>query len=256
MWAGRSGDPPREPAVVSPSEVISQLAVSERQWHSARVVVELAAVAAGSLSGSLHAIRREYDLVGVTVIAVAAGLGGGIIRDLLIAQGPVLALEHPGLLLTALFAAAVGMVLGHRTRHVHAVLWIVEALALGLLTVAGIQRAEEIGLRVIPALFLGVVGGTGGGLLRDVLCRETPALLVPGRPFAVAALFGGLVYFGSSRALDWPVVFSEWLGILAAFVLRAVGTWRRWVMPRPDDVTHRIQTWRRRSKRPGTRRAR
>ncbi len=230
---------------MSALETLTQIVISEREWRTARVFIELAAVFAGGLSGSLHGIKREYDLVGVTVIAVVAGLGGGVLRDVLLAHGPVLALQHPLLLITALVAAAVGMVLGQRTTHLRFLLLLFEALALGLFTMAGIQRAEEVGLRLVPALFLGVISGTGGGLLRDVLCRETPMLLMPGRPFAVAALFGGIVYFGSRLGLGWPVVVSEWLGILGAFSLRAVGTWRRWFMPQPHQLSERLRSWRR-----------
>jgi len=229
---------------VSARDILSEILISESEWHAARAVVELTAVAVGAISGSLHAIRREYDLVGITVIGVIGGLGGGIVRDLLLSQGPVLALQQKGLLLTAFLGAGVGMLLGQRTAHFRAVFWFFEALALGLFTVAGIQRAEEVGLRVIPAIFLGVATGTGGGLLRDILCRETPVLLMPGPPYAVTALFGGLTYFGVRLGLDWPVVVSEWLGILAAFGLRAVGTRRRWVIPRHDEVSMRFRSWR------------
>ncbi len=219
--------------------------MAEQEWHAARGVIEIAAVGVGAISGALHGVRREYDLVGVTVIAVVSGVGGGIIRDILLAQGPVLALRHPTLLLAALLGAAAGMLFGQKTAYLRQVFWLSEALALGLLTVAGIQRAEEVGLRIIPGLFLGVLTGTGSGLLRDVLCRETPVMLMPGPPYAAAALFGGVTYYTTEIGLGWPVVVCEWLGILAAFTLRAVGTWRHWVMPRHQELSQRLQTWRR-----------
>ncbi len=229
---------------MSTDQVIHDIATAEREWRVARAFFELASVAVGSISGAIHAIRREYDLIGITVIGVTAGLGGGIVRDLFIGQGPVLALRHPLLLLTALVAAAVGIVLGPRIANLRIVFWFFEAFSVGLFTLVGIQRAEEIGLRLVPALFLGVLSGTGGGLLRDVLCRETPAVLVPGTPYAAAALFGGCIYFTSRLGLGWPVLLSEWLALLAAFALRAFGTWRRWIVPRRSDVTSRLKQWR------------
>jgi uncharacterized membrane protein YeiH len=176
---------------------------------------------------------------------VARGVGGGIVRDILLSQGPVRALRHPTLLLMALLGAAAGMLLGQKTVYLRQVFWLSEALALGLFTVAGIQRAEKVGLRIIPGLFLGVLTGTGSGLLRDVLCRETPVMLMPGPPYAAAALFGGVTYYGTGLGLGWPLVVCEWLGISAAFVLRVLGTWRHWVMPRHQELSQRLQTWRR-----------
>jgi uncharacterized membrane protein YeiH len=146
-------------------------------------------------------------------------------------------------LLTALAAAGVGILLGRHTSHLRVALWFVEALSLGLFTVAGIQRAEEVGLEVIPALLLGVLTGTGGGLLRDVICRETPAILVPGRPYATAALLGGLVYHAISGWLGWPRVLGEWLAIASTLLLRALGSWRGWIVPKPQDLPVHWRRW-------------
>lgn len=190
--------------------------------------MELSAVAAGALSGALHGIRRQFDLVGIIVIGVATGLGGGILRDVMIAKGPVLALRHPLLLVTTLAASCVGVLLRRHTHQVRPVLWLADALLLGLATVTGIQRAEEVGLTLLPALLLGVLTGTGGGLLRDLLCNETPMLLVPGEPYATAALFGGVIYHALRHGLGWPTVIAEWATIAASFTWRVLGDWRRW----------------------------
>ena len=87
--------------------------------------------------------------------------------------------------------------------------------------------------------------GTTVRRLRDgrLLIRNT----VRYRPSfgAAAALLGGITYYSAELGLDWPIVVCEWLGILVAFTLRAVGTWRRWVMPRRQELSQRLQTWRR-----------
>jgi uncharacterized membrane protein YeiH len=129
----------------------------------------------------------------------------------------------------------VGIVFGVRTRHLEPALWLVDAASIGLFTVTGIQRAVDAGLSIVPSLFLGVVTGTAGGLLRDVLCRETPTLLLPGPPHATASLFGGVVYLGADRFLGghvWP----EILALVAAFSLRGIGTALGWTIPRPGEM--------------------
>ena len=150
---------------MTPPEVIDHLAhtLTEAEWHATRAVIEVTAVTSGALMGSLHAIKRDFDLVGVTVVALCSGLGGGALRDVLINR-PVLALQREELLVAALCACGTGMVLGHRVHHLQPIIWVVEAISLGLFTVTGIQRAEEVGLTVLPAIFLGVVTGTSGGL--------------------------------------------------------------------------------------------
>ncbi|HEY8945334.1 MAG TPA: TRIC cation channel family protein [Polyangiaceae bacterium] len=218
-----------------------EVPVSYEQWRTARVVIEYSAATAGALSGCLHAIRRGFDPVGTFVIAIVSGLGGGMFRDVLLGDGPVLALQHPMLLVAALGACVFGVSLRTRARVMQPVLWLVDALSIGLFTVAGIQRGEEARLGAPSALFLGVLTGTGGGLIRDVLCHEVPRVLVPGVPYATASLLGGLVYFSSSRGLGLNRVLCEWLAILACFALRAIGTRRRWIIPEANVVFRRRQ---------------
>jgi uncharacterized membrane protein YeiH len=221
---------------VTPPEVINELAhtVTDEDWRVTRAVIETTAVASGALMGSLHAIKRDFDLVGVTVVALCAGFGGGVLRDVLINR-PVLALEREELMIAALSACAVGMLLGHRTHHLAPIIWVVEAIALGLFTVSGIQRAEEVGLTVLPAIFLGVVTGTCGGLLRDIICNETPLLVLPGRPLALASFIGGLTYYALLR-MEFPRVICEWTTALTTFTIRALSSWRDWNVKRPHEV--------------------
>jgi uncharacterized membrane protein YeiH len=222
---------------VTPPEVINDLAhtVTDEDWRMTRAVIETTAVASGALMGSLHAIKRDFDLVGVTVVALCAGFGGGVLRDVLINR-PVLALQREELMIAALSACAVGMVLGHRTHRLTPIIWVVEAISLGLFTVTGIQRAEEVGLTMLPAVFLGVVTGTCGGLLRDIICNETPILVLPGRPLALASFIGGLTYYGFLHWLDFPRVVCEWTTALTTFTIRALSSWRDWKVRRPHEV--------------------
>ncbi len=222
---------------MTPPEVINDLAhtVTDEEWRATRAVIEVLAVTSGALMGSLHAIKRDFDLVGVTVVAVCAGVGGGVLRDVLINR-PVLALERPELMIAALSACAAGMVLGHRTHHLQPIIWVVEAITLGLFTVTGIQRAEEVGLTVLPAIFLGVVTGTFGGLLRDIICNETPILVLPGRPLAFASFIGGLTYYGLFLWLEFPRVVCEWSTALMTFAIRGLASWRNWNVRRPHEV--------------------
>jgi uncharacterized membrane protein YeiH len=222
---------------VTPPEVINELAhtFTDADWRATRAVIETTATASGALMGSLHAIKRDFDVVGVTVVSLCAGFGGGVLRDVLINR-PVLALQRDELMIAALTACAVGMVLGHRTHHLTPIIWVVEAISLGLFTVTGIQRAEEVGLHMIPAVFLGVVTGTCGGLLRDVICNETPILVLPGRPLAFASFLGALTYYGLFHGLDFPRVICEWVTALTTFTIRSLSSWRDWNVRRPQEV--------------------
>lgn len=202
--------------------------------------LELVAIAAGSLSGVLHSAKRDLDLVGSLVVGIATGLGGGMLRDSLLNTGPALALEHSEYFFTALSASAIGMFFSSGIQRLKPALWMIDAAALGLFAVAGTQRALSVDINVVPAVFLGVITSVGGGVIRDILCRETPAILVRGQPYASASFLAGCVY--SFLILQMGV--ARGFGLLAAIgttiLIRSVSAWFQITVPKPPDVAKKL----------------
>lgn len=212
-----------------------------RVYEGIRVYIEYAAVAAGAISGALHARRRAFDFVGVVVIGICSGLGGGIIRDVLLGQGPVLALRSSGLLPTAIVASLLGALLVSLTSRLKRAKWVFDSLTIGLFAVAGVQRAEAAGLGLISCLLLGVVTSVGGGVVRDVLCRETPDMFLPGRPHSLPPLLAGVVFLISIRGLGLPPIIAELLAVGSAFAMSVASAWLGWEVPRPPDLLNEIR---------------
>src|SRR5262245_53066018 len=114
-----------------------------------RPYLEFTAVSSGALSGALHAKRRSFDFVGVVIIGIVSGLGGGLVRDVLLGSGPVLALQSPALLDVAIVSSLVGVLfVDTLVNRVGRVYWVIDSLSLGLFAVAGLQRAQTAGLSV------------------------------------------------------------------------------------------------------------
>ncbi|MEK8228824.1 TRIC cation channel family protein [Oerskovia sp. M15] len=65
-------------------------------------LLELGAVSCAALSGGLSAIRKSFDIFGVLVLAWATGLGGGILRDVLIGATPPVGISDWRLVAAAL----------------------------------------------------------------------------------------------------------------------------------------------------------
>ena len=207
-----------------------------------RPYVEYTAVIFGAVSGALHAERRSFDFVGVVIIGIVSGLGGGLVRDVLLGSGPVLALRSPALLNVAIVSSLVGVLfVDTLVNRVGRIYWVIDTLSLGLFAVAGLQRAQSIGLSVTPSVLLGVITCVGGGLVRDVLCRETPRVLLPGQPYTTIALFASIVYLSALRLFKLSSLTAELLAVSAAFGLRAIVAWRGWIVPVPPNVAARRQ---------------
>jgi uncharacterized membrane protein YeiH len=199
--------------------------------------IELGSVLAGALSGALHGLRRRFDLVGVLIVAVATGLGGGLLRDILLSEGAPVALRHESYLVTAIAGGVVCTLFASLIAKLGPALALADALSLGLFAIAGLQRAQHVGLALGAALFVGVVAGCGGGLVRDVLCRDTPELLTPGVPYATAALLACLVDLLVIVVLKWREPTGQVLGIASCMGVRLLALHHDWHIPMPPDLS-------------------
>lgn len=184
---------------------------------------EIAAISLGALGGAL-AVRRErrsrHDVIGLLGLGLLSGVGGGIMRDVLIGEGPPLALQHPSYLAYALCGAAVAILFGHVVgKRILATMNIVDALALGFFTVAGCTRALNAGLGFLPCLVLGILTAVGGGSLRDLFSGKAPAIFQEGELYALVSAIAACAFLGVMR-LGVPVSRAAVIGTVAGFGLR------------------------------------
>jgi uncharacterized membrane protein YeiH len=114
--------------------------------------LDLAAVFLGGLSGSLHAVRRGFSVTGLVALAIAAGLGGGILRDLLIQSAPPVALTAPWYLPTVLVAAGIGFLFGSLVHRFTKPLVLMDAVWLGVYAVVGAQKTLGQGFSGFSAI--------------------------------------------------------------------------------------------------------
>lgn len=186
---------------VVPSAIASALpsAITTTTPVTATVVIvpgfyELIAAFVGGLSGAVHADERRLDLTGILILAIVNALGGGILRDVLLQNQGIAAFLKPGLLGVALLAAAFAFFFASVYRRLHRPFLYLDAVSLGLFAVVGADKALTAQLSVIPAVLLGVITSVGGGMIRDVLCNETPQVMRRGTLSATAAILGSSLY--------------------------------------------------------------
>ena len=189
---------------------------------------DLVATLVFGLSGALLARESSLDLVSAAVLAVVAGTGGGVLRDLVLGDTPPVAFEQWSILVAASAAVVVAALLPQGRRRWHPLYVVADAAGLGLVTAAGTVKSLDAGLGVYPAILLGVLSGVGGGIARDLLAARLPVVLHP-EVYASAALAGAAV-------VTVVGVESTGIALLAGsattFVLRVVSHWRRWQLPR------------------------
>lgn len=183
---------------------------------------DLTSVGLGGIQGALFASgfrgQRRLDLLGVAIIGIVVGMGGGLIRDLLLNVTPV-SLQSNWYLLTATLAALTGMLLAGLFQRLNAVIVGLDALVIGLFGALGTSKALYLGLPLVPAVFVGVCSAVGGGILRDMIMGLPVAIMHVGSLYAVAAGVGCLVLAGAN-AFGADLVVSAIIGVVVTTVIR------------------------------------
>ncbi|MCL2917469.1 trimeric intracellular cation channel family protein [Shewanella litorisediminis] len=191
---------------------------------------DLCGTAVFALTGALAAGRHRMDPFGVSVLAAVTAVGGGTIRDAIIGATPVFWLRDPNYLIVILATVGFTLIFIRRPRKVpQYTLPIADALGLALFTVIGAQKALSLGLNGMSAVIMGLITGVGGGIIRDVLCRQIPMVLRT-EIYATASILGGIAYTLSLQ-LGMNSQTALWLSMLSALILRLAAI--RWHLSLP-----------------------
>jgi len=188
------------------------------------LLVAIIGTIAFATSGVFAAAEAGIDWLGATVLAVVVAIGGGTIRDILIGNLPVTWVRDEWPVVVALVTVAAGLIALRLPFHIdpmnHSWYLASDAVGLGAFVVLGTSIALENGTSSFIAVFMGVVTGVGGGVIRDVFTDKTPMVFV-GQIYAVAGLVGAIVHvmLRNNGATD---VVQVWVPVLVVVVLRAI----------------------------------
>lgn len=199
---------------------------------SVQHVLDLVGIFVFAISGALLAVRKNFDVFGIAVLAEVTALGGGLFRDMVIGAVPPAAFTDLGYFSTPLLAALLVFFLHPEVERIQVAVNVFDAAGLGLFCVAGTTKAYEYGLGLTPSAALGLATAVGGGVLRDVLANEVPSLLRWDRDlYAVPAIVGATMVVLCIR-YDALSPFTSGVAAVTAFVLRLLAMRYHWRAPR------------------------
>jgi uncharacterized membrane protein YeiH len=206
--------------------------------HAATIAaaLEAAAVVLSAVSGMITAAKKQMDIVGTYCLAVVTAFGGGTLRDLLIDRRPFFWVSHQEYLLVIVplcVAFVYSRAFHARVRQWHGQAVLVDAMGLALFTLTGVGFALHGGLPPFVASLIGVVTGTFGGVLRDVVSMEIPVIFRPGELYAVSSFAGAWVFLGATWIGLAPVLGAA-LAFAAIVGLRMASV--RWGVRVPDPL--------------------
>ncbi|SHI07733.1 Uncharacterized membrane protein YeiH [Sporobacter termitidis DSM 10068] len=203
------------------------------------LVLEIIGTVAFAASGAMTGLKKKMDIFGVVILGLTTAVGGGVLRDLILGITPPQTFQDP---MYALIAIATAIILFlppvHRwlTRNLplyEKVLVVMDALGLGIFTVVGIRVAFHVShsFSGFLLIFVGVVTGVGGGIIRDVLAGDTPYILVK-HIYAVASIIGAVVC-----VVLWHItssIYAILAGTIIIVVIRVLSAHFKWNLPRAN----------------------
>ena len=175
------------------------------------------------------AARRGFDMLGSVFLGGVCGLGGGVVRDLVLNESPA-TFQHPLYFLPPVLAAVCVFWFTPAVQKLHGLVLLFDAAGLGLFCMTGALKALNHGFNPVTSVLLGVVTGVGGGVLRDVISNVTPDMFNPRDIYVIPAMFGATL-----TVLAWYLdVFNIWVGTVIAaltFTLRVLSLRFGWRIP-------------------------
>ena len=217
--------------------------------------IDLLTVIVGAISGIFVARERHLDLVGFIGLGLLGGLGGGLIRDMMMQQGGVYMLTSPYAIPAAVTASILLFIFPEPLDHFPRMLEWVDIVSVGLFAVVGTDKALIFHLLPFSIILMGSVTGVGGGMLRDVFLGDIPRIFQRSNLYAFCAVAGSLSYY---LLVSHAGVTKVWAAIICVMV--TVGL-RRWSLkynvlsPADVDLTphvmKRVHKLRRSVRKPG-----
>jgi uncharacterized membrane protein YeiH len=198
------------------------------------LVFDYVATLSWAVSGAVVAIRRRFDLTGVFIVALLSSTGGGLLRDAVLLNRTPALLTDPVYLplvgaataVMTLFTRRLTDVMGRET--VSKLVDRIDALGTPAFAVVGMQLAVAQGIPNFGVILVGLTNGVAGGLLRDVVVRDVPALLRPGQFVSLTLLGACGLFLVLRQHYELSRTFAGWVTVAVFFVVRVLTVYFNW----------------------------
>ncbi len=204
--------------------------------------LEIIGTIAFAISGATLGLEKGMDLMGITILGLTTGVGGGIIRDLIVGQTPPLTFRNPTYLVLSVVVSVIVFtppvrkwIFSDSTLYDWLML-IMDSVGLGVFTVIGIKSAYNATSiqGIILFAFVGVLTGVGGGVLRDIMAGDRPYIFVK-HFYASASLIGAFTCIILWDRLG--TVLAMGIGATLIVLLRLLAAHYHWSLPKADIHT-------------------
>ncbi len=192
-----------------------------------------------AISGIRLAATKGFDWFGAFVVGFVTAVGGGTVRDLFL-DIPLFWLDTPSYLIITAIALSFTIALRKQVVKANYSLFIFDSIGLGLFVVVGMVKSFEAGYPWWVSLVMAVITGSFGGMTRDILINEEP-LIFRQDIYALACLFGGVVYVFLLYFSSIPIPLIQFLAAVSVFGLRTVSLLLNLSLPTFKPIDYSLQ---------------
>lgn len=185
-------------------------------------IIDILGTIAFAVSGVMVAMEKKLDLFGVLIVAFVTAVGGGTLRDMLIGSTPVFWMRDYTYISIIIGTVIFAVIFGNKLYNFRKTLLVFDAIGIGLFTMVGVEKGLAYDLLPIMCIALGTVTACFGGVIRDILCAEIPAVFSK-EIYATTCILGGIIYFVLIRLpFEETYAFSFAILFIIAFRLLAL----------------------------------
>lgn len=206
--------------------------------------MEILGTIAFAASGAMVGIRKRMDIFGICVLGVVTAVGGGMTRDVILGKLPS-ALQKPVYVEVSVVTALAIFILlyvkqdllsGKMGTFYDKTMLIMDSVGLGIFTTLGVMTGIDNGYEwnTFLLVFIGMLTGVGGGLMRDMMAGEEPYIFVK-HIYACASLVGALGCVWIYR--EWGRLPAVFIGAFIVMAIRFLAAHYRWNLPHPKSLS-------------------
>lgn len=202
-------------------------------------VLEYGALITGAVSGAMTGCGERLDIMGVAALAMVTGLGGGLLRDIILPTGSVYMIDNPASMLVCIIFGIAAFFFSSLFYKLDRPIAVVDIVSVALFAVVGADKTLMAGYSIVACVFLGTITAVGGGMLRDICLGRTPSIFKSGNFYAICALLGAIVY-SCLVAVHCTKLFAAAVSVVATIGVRWLSLHYNIVTLTPVDLTPRI----------------
>lgn len=207
--------------------------------------IEITGTIAFAITGVITAVEKKLDILGAIVLGTVTAVGGGILRDIMLGYLPPMAFRNPVYALTAIATSVaifvIAFLVGKKiVKHFDVYSQVInffDSLGLAVFVVTGVNTAAACGFgeNAFLSIFVAVLTGVGGGVMRDILAGRVPKILRR-RVYALAAILGAIIYYYLLEFNVFPQTVSMLIGAGSVLIIRILATIFHWNLPTIKNI--------------------